>query len=319
MSTSRREFLAGLASAGALASMPHAARAGIAAGPLYPPMNLSVFDMPVHRGETEIRLGCAAITWSDNAAKAIDDIAADGYAGIQLRAPTLDQYPDPHALRDLLAEKKLTFVALSSGSASLDPAQRQSQLELHTKHAQYVHEAGGLYMQLIAAGAKPDQKFTADQYKLQGEIFTEIGKRIADYGIRLGFHNHMNSVGQPPEAIDATLAASDPNYVHLLLDVAHYAQGGGDPVAAIRKYDRRILFVHFKDVKNASTPSGYEWVELGRGRVDFPGVIAALHQIHFRGWGVVELDRVPSGETLTPKEANAMSLHYLEDKLGVRA
>jgi inosose dehydratase len=318
MSTSRRNFLAGLASAGALASVPRATRAAMAAGPLYPPMNLSMFDAPVHHGETEIRLGCAAITWNDNAAKAIDDISADGFAGIQLRAPTLEQFPDPHALRDLLAEKKLTLVALSSGSASLDAAQRQAQLELHVKHAQYAHEARGLYMQLISATAKPDQTFTSDQYKLQGEIFTEIGKRIADYGVRLGFHNHMNSVGQAPEAIEAILNASDPNYVHLLLDVAHYLEGGGDPVAAIHKYERRILFVHFKDVKNAPAPGGYEWVEVGHGRVDFPGVIGALNKIHYRGWGVVELDRVPNGETLTPKEANAVSLHYLEGKPGMR-
>jgi inosose dehydratase len=318
MTSSRRAFLAGLASAGALAAVPRKGRAA-AAGPLYPPMNLAAFDVPLHRGETEIRLGCSAITWSDNAAKAIDDISADGFAGIQLRAPTLDQYPDPHALRDLLAEHKLTFVALSSGGTSLDPAERQSQLETHVKHAQYVHEAGGLYMQLISASAKPGQTFTADQYKLQGEIFTEIGKHIADHGIRLGFHNHMNSIGQPPEAIEAIMNASDPNYVYLLLDVAHYAQGGGDPVAAIHKYSRRIVLMHFKDVKNASTASGYEWVELGHGRVDFPAVIAALHQIHYRGWGVVELDRVPTGETLTPKEANAVSLNFLRERLGVRA
>jgi inosose dehydratase len=325
MHPSRREFLAGLASASALASVPQATRAAIAAWPLYPPMNLSMFDTPLHHGETEIRLGCAAITWNDNAAKAIDDISADGFLGIQLRAPTLEQFPDPHALRDLLAEKKLTLVALSSGSTSLDPAQQQSQLELHVKHAQYLHEAGGLYMQLISATAKPDQTFTADQYKLQGEIFTEIGKHIADYGVRLGFHNHMNSVGQGPEAIEAILTASDPNYVHLLLDVAHFLEGGGDPAAAIHKYERRILFVHFKDVKNSGdvkntpAPGGYEWVEVGHGRVDFPGVIAALNEIHYRGWAVVELDRVPNGEALTPKEANALSLHYLEGKPGVRA
>jgi inosose dehydratase len=318
MSTSRREFLAGLAGAGAAGAVPRAARAALA-GPLYPPMNLSAFDAPVHRGETEIRLGCAAITWSDDAVKAIDDISADGYAGIQLRAPTLQQIPDPHALRDLLEKKNLKFVALSSGNTSLDPEQRQAQLDLHVKHAQYVHEAGGLYMQLISAVAKPTQTFTPDEYKLQGEIFTEIGKRVADYGIRIGFHNHMNTIGQPPEAVDAILSASDPNYVYLLLDVAHYLQGGGDPVAAIHKYDRRILFMHFKDVKNAPTASGYQWVELGRGRVDFPGVISALHQIDFRGWAIVELDGVPSGETLTPKEVNAESLHYIENKLGVHA
>jgi inosose dehydratase len=129
----------------------------------------------------------------------------------------------------------------------------------------------------------------------------------------------MDSIGQPPEAIDAILDASDPNYVYLELDVAHYLEGGGDPAAAIRKYGRRILFMHFKDVKNAPTARGYEWEELGRGRVDFPAVFAALDAIHFRGWGIVELDRVPSGQELSPKEANALSLHYLEHKLGVRA
>ena len=222
-------------------------------------------------------------------------------------------------LRDLLADHKLTFVALSSGTTLLDPAVRQQQLETHLQHARYVHEAGGLYMQLISATSKPGQTFTADQYKLQGEIFTEIGKRMADYGVRLGFHNHMNSIGQPPEAVEAILQASDPNYVYLLLDVAHYLEGGGDPAAAVHKYSKRILFMHFKDVKNADNPNGYEWVELGRGRVDFPGVIAALREVHFRGWGVVELDRVPNGDPLTPKEANAVSLQYLREKLGVRA
>ncbi|MGD0739770.1 MAG: sugar phosphate isomerase/epimerase [Terracidiphilus sp.] len=317
MSSSRREFLAGLAGAGALATLPRPVRASVA-GPLYPPMNLSAFQTPIHHGETEIRLGCAAMTWGDNAANAINDISADGFAGIQLRAPTLDQYPDPHVLRDLLAQNKLTFVALSSGQTSIDPAVRAQQLETHVQHARYVQEAGGHYLQLISAGAKPGQTFTADQYKLQGEVFTEIGKHIADYGIKLGFHNHMNSIGQPPEAVDAILAASDPNYAYLLLDVAHYVQGGGDPVAAIHKYSKRILFMHFKDVKNADNPNGYEWVELGNGRVDLPGVIAALHEVHFRGWGVVELDRVPKGDALTPKEANAVSLQFLE-KLGVRA
>jgi inosose dehydratase len=77
--------------------------------------------------------------------------------------------------------------------------------------------------------------------------------------------------------------------------------------------------MHFKDVKNADNANGYEWVELGRGRVDLPGVIAALHEVHFRGWGVVELDRVPKGDPLTPKEANAVSLEYLREKLGMRA
>jgi inosose dehydratase len=319
MFPSRRAFLAGLASAGALTAAPRAARACLAAEPLYPPIDLSAFDVPLDRGEPEIRFGCSAITWSDRDAQAIEDISADGFAGIQLRSPTLEQYPDAHALGDLLAERKLTFVALSSGATSHDPAQRQALLETHVNHAHYVREAGGLYMQLLSSPASGAKTSSAADLKLQGELFTEIGKRISDYGVRLGFHNHMNSVGQAPEAIDAILEASDPNYVFLELDVAHYLQGGGDPAAAIRKYGRRILFMHFKDVKNAPVPGGYEWEELGQGRVDFPAVFAALHAIQFRGWGIVELDRVPAGQDLSPKDANAVSLRYLTEKLEARA
>lgn len=318
MSSSRRDFLAGLASAGVLAAVPKSAHANLP-GPLYPPVNLSAFDVPLYKGDPFVRAGCSAITWNDNAKAAIQDIAAAGFAGVQLRAPTIDQFPEPHALRDILAENKLAFVALSSGNASLDPAFRRSQLDMHIKHAHYVHEAGGSYLQILAGSAKPTQTLTASEYKLQGELFTEIGKATADFGIKLGFHNHMNTVGQPPEAVDAIINESDPKYLFLELDVAHYLQGGGDPAAAIRKYGHRLLFLHFKDVRGPAGVEGYEWVELGKGRVDFPAVFAALHEVKFRGWGIVELDRVPKGEALTPKEANASSLRFLREKFGVQA
>ena len=124
----------------------------------------------------------------------------------------------------------------------------------------------------------------------------------------------MNTIGQAPEAVDAILDASDPKYVELELDTAHYAQGGGDPAAIIR-----LLFLHLKDVKNTATKSGYEFAELGMGRIDFPAVLAALHSVHFRGWAVVELDGARAGSGLTPKESAAISLRYMHEKMGVRA
>jgi len=317
MSPSRREFLAGLATAGALAAVPRTAHASIASRPLYPPMSLAAFAAPINRGDYQVRVGCSAITWSDKAEKAIEEIAEAGFAGIQLRAPVIEQLPDPHKLRDLLAQHKLTFVALSSGQASIDPSVRKQQLATHVEHAHYVHEAGGMYLQLVAAAAKPTGPFPAADAKLQGEVLSEIGKAIADHGLKLGFHNHMNTVGQPPEAIDIILENSDPNYMHLELDVAHALQGGGDPAAIIRKHSQRLLFLHFKDVAGPATPTGYEFVELGKGRVDLPAIFAALKEVKFRGWGIVELDRVPHGSALSPKEANALSLHLLREKFGV--
>jgi len=319
MSTTRRDFLAGLATAGTLAALPRTALAASATGLLYPPIGLDAFLAPVNHGDFSMRAGCAAITWNDKVTQAIEDIATVGYTGIQLRPNAIDQFPDPHAMRDLLAKHKLTFVAISSGNAYLDPAVRQKQLATHVAHAKYLHEAGGLYLQLIGDGFKGRKSWDPADYKLQGEILTEIAKAAADHGIRTGFHNHMDTIGQTPEGVDAILAAADPKYVELELDTAHYAQGGGDPAACIRKYGKRLLYLHLKDVKNAATKSGYEFAELGQGRIDFPAVFAALREVHFRGWGVVELDGERAGSNLTPKESAAMSLRYWREKLEVPA
>ena len=153
-----------------------------------------------------------------------------------------------------------------------------------------------------------------------GKLITEIGKRTADLGISLGYHNHMGTLGQSPEEVEQILQAADPRYAKLELDVAHYFQGGGDPAKAIEKYADRLLFLHIKDVEtlpSASNPKrSYRFVELGRGHVDLPAVFEALHNINFRGWAIVELDAVPD-KNRTPKECGEISKKYLEEKLKV--
>ena len=104
--------------------------------------------------------------------------------------------------------------------------------------------------------------------------------------------------------------------------MAHYQQGGGDPVAALRKYRDWIEVVHLKDVRTVPAGPGpadparatYQFVELGRGRVDLPGVFAALRDNHFGGWAVVELDRVPDAGR-TPKESAEINKKYLTDQM----
>jgi inosose dehydratase len=76
--------------------------------------------------------------------------------------------------------------------------------------------------------------------------------------------------------------------------------------------------LHLKDVRPAPPgPAGgpgpsYQFVELGRGRVDLPGVFAAMRDINFAGWAIVELDRVPDAGR-TPKESAEINRRYLLD------
>jgi inosose dehydratase len=155
----------------------------------------------------------------------------------------------------------------------------------------------------------------SDDYKQLGKTLTELGKRTADLGIPLGYHNHMGSLSERPEELDQVMSASDPRYVKLELDIAHYFQGGGDPAKAIEKFSDRLLFLHIKDVERVSK-SVYRFVELGRGLVDVPAVFESLTKISFRGWAVVELDEVPPNAH-SPKETAAANKEYLQEKLGL--
>ena len=151
-------------------------------------------------------------------------------------------------------------------------------------------------------------------------ILAEYNKRSADLGVKLGYHNHMGSLGESPEEVDRVMDVSDPRYVKLELDIAHYLQGGGDPVKAIRKYRDRLLFVHIKDVETipkeeSSRGRDFRFVELGRGRVDVPAAFKALEEVRFRGWAVIELDEVPD-RSRSPKDSALISKNYLHDHLG---
>lgn len=268
----------------------------------------------------KIRFGYTAMTWGKAERQAIDDISAVGFQGIQFRSEALTEF-QPSELRDLLQRHNLTFIALSSGNVSIDPAVESDQIAEHTAHARFVHDAGGLYLQVLDELKPYPRSVTPEECKRLGQLLTRIGKRTADLGIPLGYHNHLNTISEHPANLKMVLEASDPKYVKLELDRAHFVAGGGDPAKAIQEYESRLLFLHLKDVvdiplhtEGAKYP--FKFVELGRGNVNLPAVFAALAKIKYRGWAVVELDRVPDKST-TPKESALISKHYLEDKIGV--
>jgi inosose dehydratase len=308
----RREFLGAMSALAAASAFP--CEILLARDLLYPPMDLSHFDTPITPGPSEIHFGYASITWGGNDRQAIEDIAAVGFRGVQLRSNSIAEFGTPTAVRDFLAQHELKFVALSSGDLTTDSASAKRSIAEHTAHAKFLRDAGGLYLQILDNRPK-GRMAIPDDYKQLGKTLTELGKRTADLGIPLGYHNHMGSLSERPEELDQIMGAADPRYVKLELDIAHYFQGGGDPVKAIEKYGDRLLFLHIKDVERVSK-SVYRFVELGRGLVDVPAVFESLSKVRFRGWAIVELDEVPENAH-SPKEAAAANKEYLQEKLGL--
>jgi inosose dehydratase len=246
-----------------------------------------------------LKIAYSAITWGGNDAQAIADIAGLGYRGIQLRANTFGPYrAKPSELRAMLEQHKLHLAMFSSGNVEIDPAKFQSTIDQHVAHASFVKALGGTAIQLTNSVRPKDRQPTTDELKRLATVMNEIGKQTADLGIQAVYHNHMHQLGETPAEVDVIVQAMNPKYTRLLLDIAHYRQGGGEPSTAIRQYRDVLHSLHLKDTKSPlpdrpTDPNAYKFVELGRGNVNVPAVFKALEDIAFNGWGVVELDGVP--------------------------
>jgi inosose dehydratase len=263
-----------------------------------------------------IKLGYAAITWGGDDPKAIDEVAAVGFKGIQMRASAFDRWgAKPGELREILSKSGLTFAVLSSGNLSYQPEDVAPMLDLHLSHAKFVRDSGGKMLQVIDEKPK-NRPVTPDDYARLADLMNTLGEKTKAIGVPLVYHHHMNSTGEAPPAIEAILRDADAASVGLLFDIAHYQQGGGDPVRFIRQYGKAIKVVHLKDVRPIEAAPGYQWVELGRGRVDVKGCVAALKDIGFDGWAIVELDRVVDAGG-TPKSSAETNRAFVVNQLGL--
>ncbi|WP_149244433.1 sugar phosphate isomerase/epimerase family protein [Dyadobacter sp. 32] len=244
----------------------------------------------------DVKIGYSAITWGGKDLQAMADLASLGFKGIQLRANTFGPYRNKVSeLKEALIKHNLKLPMFSSGNVEVDPAKFQSTVDTHVAHASFVKALGGTAFQMTNSLRQKGTPPTTEELKNLTRVMNEIGKQTADMGVQAVYHNHMNQWGETPEEVDVIVQAMDPRYLKLLLDIAHYKQGGGEPQDAVIKYKDIIHALHLKDTK-PKDGGGYKFVELGQGRVDVPAVFAALAKVKFKGWGVIELDGVPDPE-----------------------
>jgi inosose dehydratase len=270
-----------------------------------------------------LKLAYSAITWGGKDLDALKDIASLGFKGIQLRANAYDNYKTKVSeLKEQIVVSGLALPMFSSGNVEIDPAKEQSTIDIHVAHASFVKALGGTSIQLTNSLRKKGENPTIEELKRLTFVMNEIGKQTADLGVQTTYHNHMNQFGETPEEVDVIVQVMNPKYLKLLLDVAHYHQGGGNPAKAVLDYKDIIDSLHVKDVQSPladkpEDPKAYKFVELGQGNVDLKAVFENLQKINFKKWAIVELDGVPVKDR-TPKESGEISKAFLRDKIGFK-
>lgn len=253
----------------------------------------------------ELRLGTAA-------AAILDDIARTGYDGCQLGLgfPEGDELRAALAARDLrLAEVYASIPAAVDGptSGALDEVRERLRLL----------RAGGGEVLCIAFDGSPDRdafagraadpatpRLTDDGWARTIALLETIAAETRAAGARIAFHPHAGTYIETPDEVERLAGSIDAAVLPFCLDVGHYTVGGGDPVAALRRYGERVTHVHLKDVDREvlaglrdGTVGGFSagirlrlFTELGAGVLDLDAILGVLAERSYGGWLMIEQD-----------------------------
>jgi len=114
------------------------------------------------------------------------------------------------------------------------------------------------------------------------ELLPYVEEKIKTYDIRVAIHNHGPDNPLYPNAADIWkhIKDLDPR-MGICIDIGHTTRDGQDPSVDLLSYKTRIFDLHIKDVDKA-TKEG-KTVEMGRGIIDIPKVVATLRKIQYSG------------------------------------
>ncbi len=138
------------------------------------------------------------------------------------------------------------------------------------------------------------------------EILPAIDEKIKTYDIQVAIHNHgpTDRHFPTPESVYEKVAGLD-RRIGLCIDIGHTVRVGADLLGSVRKCGDRLFDLHIKDV-TAATPEG-KGTPLGRGIIDFPGLVRALNEVKFQGVAAFEYEDQPDD----PLPGLAESVGYL--------
>ena len=269
-----------------------------------------------------IRFGVSPIAWTNDdmpelgADTPVETILGDakdiGFAGVELGG----KFPrDAASLAPLLSRHSLDLIGgwysthLLARSAEVEIAALKPHLALLRAIGATVFIAAecsnAIHSQRDRPLAETPRLAFADWPRF-GERLGAVAAHVEAQGLKFAYHFHLGTVVERPEDL-ARFVAHTPANVGFVVDTGHAALGGVDAVELILRHPERVTHVHAKDVRRAvfdhvcAEQSSFldgvlagMFTVPGDGDLDFAPVMAALAQIDYAGWVVIEAEQDPA-------------------------
>lgn len=272
----------------------------------------------------DVQVAVAPINWSNDDLpelgaeisfeQCIEEMRQAGYAGCEVGHKFSRQ---TEQLKKALAPKGLRVASAWFSTHFTVPGQTQESVEGFMTHMHFLKAMGAKVIVVAECGhsiqqqSKPiledSPQFNESQWQALSEGLETIGRLANGHDMSIVYHPHMGTGVEGAQAIDRLMAETSAALVSLLLDTGHLYFAGADSVEVIQQHGHRIKHVHLKDIRQPildkvkqhrlSFLQGVKegvFTVPGDGCIDFKPIFAALADISYQGWWVVEAEQDPS-------------------------
>ncbi len=259
----------------------------------------------------------------------LDETAAAGFNGVRLTGYPAILEQNRLSVEQLGAELERRGLKFSTVSFGGEYYKRDRQPEIRERAVQALaaHQRFGATALVFFPGSPVPAADEAEALRESFSFFNELGKMaLEQYGVRIGLHNHTDSMIENPTQVDRFLEGTDPRWVFCAWDTAHLHLGGCDVQAVFRKSIDRIVYTDFKDATRSPgrqdyvAPNGERYagdshqgqffnsmLELGRGQIDFAALMRMLAARKYRGWINHDLDTI----RISTADSWRVSMNYI--------
>jgi len=269
-----------------------------------------------------VRIGINPITWVNDddpslgGATTLETILTEtkaaGYAGSELGT----KFPRDSAVLGPILERHGLSLVSGWYSGRIYEKEVEAEFDAILPHLTLLRELGAKVVVYADTSGERDQmsrypvsqraRLDDAEWPAYGRKITALADRMAEFGVRMAVHHHMQTIIETNHEIDRLMAHSGES-VGLLFDTGHCVYAKGDPAALLARHVGRVNHVHCKDIRRSVLEQAWAtdmsfmdavlagiFTVPGDGSVDYPPLLARLAEAGYSGWLVVEAEQDPA-------------------------
>ena len=263
----------------------------------------------------DIKLACYTGPWgTQNLIRAIAQIAAAGFDGIECPAAVVQQYEDRlNVFEEILIASNIKLAGIIQPvDLFADEKKIPEQVERTVNSARFVSAAGASLISIVNVVPIPEDMNDERMITLAA-IVCEMSKRCAELGVKLAFLPRAKNVVAFGKDLKRLLESDEDQSIGLALDTAEMAIAEVQAGKIIKTYSQYLRYIRFRDLflkkRRADRPSA----KFGKGEADFLGACKALKSEKYSDWITVDI----TGETIPLHDAASNALHFMMKKSGL--